>query len=325
MHSHINVPAAAALVAPYMNMMDVDLFKFASELTRSINAGQERDRNVALTDVKDRIAVMDAMGINLQVIAPAPLQSYYWLPSDVAVPATRLVNDGIAEFVAARNDRLVGLGSVPLSEPDEAVAELERCIGQLGFKGVQILTNVNGREISDPDYSTFWKRAEELDALVMLHPNGFTHADRFRDNYFVNVIGNPLDTTVALHSIIFSGLLEEMPALKILAVHGGGYLPAYSGRIDHAWGAREDSGSHLPQPPSSYLRKIFFDSVVFTSHQLEYLIKVFGSDHVVMGTDYPYDMADFDPVGHISLSDLLEQEKRDVAGLTALKLLSISS
>jgi aminocarboxymuconate-semialdehyde decarboxylase len=153
---------------------------------------------------------------------------------------------------------------VALQDPAEAVTELERCMGPLGMKGVEILTNVNGEELAAPRFAPFWKKAEELGALVMIHPNGFTHGDRFHDYYFSNVIGNPMETTIALHHLIFSGTLERMPDLKILAVHGGGYLPAYSGRIDHAWGARRDCNAGLPKPPTHYLRKIYFDNVVFT-------------------------------------------------------------
>src|SRR5256885_6275177 len=139
----------------------------------------------------------------------------------------------------------------------------------LGFKGCQILTNVAGRELSDPALAPFWAKAEELGALVLIHPNGFTEAQRLSRFYFNNVVGNPFDTTVALHYLIFDGVLERHPKLKILAVHGGGYLPAYCGRIDHAWGARSDSHGALPQPPTSYLKKTYFDTVVFTTHQLE--------------------------------------------------------
>ncbi len=158
--------------------------------------------------------------------------------------------------------------------------------------------------MSDPAFAPFWKKAEELGALVVIHPNGFTHADRFTRFYFNNVIGNPLETTIALHYLIFDGVLERHPNLKILAVHGGGYLGAYSGRIDHAWGARSDSHGDLPKPPTSYLKKIYFDTVVFTPIQLEALVKTFGADHVVMGTDYPFDMADFDPIEHVVSSGL---------------------
>ena len=234
-----------------------------------------------------------------------------------------MVNDGVASFVAKRPDRLAGLGVVALQDTDEAVRELERCMGDLGFKGVQVLTNVNGEELSSSRLSSFWERAEALGALVMIHPNGFTGGERFSDFYFSNVIGNPLETTVALHHLIFSGTLERFPDLKILAVHGGGYLPAYSGRIDHAWGARKDSHADLPHPPTHYLRKVYFDNVVFSPHQLEYLVKVYGADHVVMGTDYPYDMADYDPVGHVVSAGLSDADTAKVAGATATTLLGL--
>jgi aminocarboxymuconate-semialdehyde decarboxylase len=147
----------------------------------------------------------------------------------------------------------------------------------------------------------------------MIHPNGFTGASRLSRFYFNNVIGNPLETTIALHYLIFDGVLERHPNLKILAVHGGGYLGAYPGRIDHAWGARSDSHGSLPKPPTSYLKRVFVDTVVFTTYQLAELVRVFGADHVVMGTDYPYDMAEYDPVGHIA-----EVEGFDASTIAAL-------
>jgi aminocarboxymuconate-semialdehyde decarboxylase len=177
---------------------------------------------------------------------------------------------------------------------------------------VQILTNVAGRELSHPDFAPFWAKAEQLGVLVVIHPNGFTEADRLSRFYFNNVVGNPLDTSIALHYLIFDGVLERHPNLKILAVHGGGNLAAYSGRIDHAWGARSDSRGALPNPPTFYLRKVYFDSVVFTPHQLRYLVDVFGADRILMGTDYPYDMAESDPIAHLASAEL------DAAGLAAI-------
>ena len=186
-----------------------------------------------------------------------------------------------------------------------------------------LLTNMDGEEISADRFRPFWKKAEELGAVVMIHPNGFTGGERFSEYYFSNVIGNPLETTTALHYIIFNGLLRDMPNLKIFAVHGGGYLPAYSGRIDHAWGARQDSYANLPEPPTNYLKKVWIDSVVFTDHQLEYLVKVYGADKVIMGSDYPFDMADYDPVEHIVSSALSDEDKAKVGGLTAMKLFGL--
>ncbi len=207
---------------------------------------------------------------------------------------------------ARKPDRFVALGTVPLQDGNEAAKELERSMQELGFKGCQILTNVAGKELSDPAFAPFWAKAEALGALVVIHPNGFTGGERFSRLYFSNVIGNPLDTTVALHYLIFDGVLERHPNLKILAVHGGGYLGGYSGRIDHAWGARTDVANKLPKPPTEYLKKVYFDTVVFTPHQLEYLVKVFGADHILMGTDYPFDMADYDPVGHVVETETLD-------------------
>jgi aminocarboxymuconate-semialdehyde decarboxylase len=182
---------------------------------------------------------------------------------------------------------------------------------------------VAGRELSHPAFAPFWKKAEELQALVLLHPLGFTEGQRLSRFYFNNVIGNPFETTLALHYLIFDGVLERHPNLKILAVHGGGYLAAYSGRIDHAWGARADCKADLPKPPTHYLKKIYFDTVVFTPVQLRALIETFGADHVVLGTDYPYDMAEYEPIEHLVSSGLDASTVAGIAGLNAKKLLGL--
>jgi aminocarboxymuconate-semialdehyde decarboxylase len=158
----------------------------------------------------------------------------------------------------------------------------------------------------------------------MIHPNGFTEASRLTRFYFNNVVGNPLETTIALHYLIFDGVFERHPRLKVLAVHGGGYLGAYPGRIDHAWGARSDSHGGLPQPPTTYLKRIYVDTVVFTPHQLAALVSTFGADHVLLGTDYPYDMAEYDPLGHIAAVEGLDAATvTALAGGNAKKLLGL--
>ena len=301
-HSHVAVPEAAKFVAPHLDWSTVPLAHFANAETKALSQKQEADIG-ARASTDDRLADLDAMGIDVQMIAPPPPQCYYTVPLDIAVKATRMVNDGIAAFCAKKSDRFKGFGAVPLADGHEAALELERCVTQLGFTGVEVLTNVAGKELSDPAFAPFWQKAEALGVLVMIHPNGFTEASRLTRFYFNNVIGNPLETTIALHYLIFDGVLERHPKLKILAVHGGGYLGAYSGRIDHAWGARSDAHGALPQPPTSYLKRVYVDTVVFTPTQLAELVRVFGADHVVMGTDYPYDMADYDPLGLIAAVD----------------------
>ncbi len=278
-HAHIVVPQAAALAHPHVDISRIPLAYFADDVSKDINAQQEKDV---------------------------------------------LANDGVAEYCARKPDRFVGLGVVTLQEPELAVRELDYVMGALKLKGVEILTNVDGQELSDAKFRPFFARAEELGAFIMMHPNGFTHGERLTHYYFNNVLGNPLDTTLALHNLIFSGTLARFPELKLMAVHGGGYLPSYSGRIDHAWGARRDSHADLPLPPTTYLRQVYLDTVVFTYHQLAYLIDLFGPDRIVMGTDYPFDMAEYNPIGHVAgVPGIDEATLAQIAGGNAARVLGL--
>jgi aminocarboxymuconate-semialdehyde decarboxylase len=322
-HSHVAVPAAAKFVEPYLDWVTIPLAHFANAETKALGQKQETDIRARIGH-DHRLADLDAMGIDVQIIAPPPPQCYYTVPLDIAVKAMHIANDGIAEFCAVKPDRLKGFGAVPMTDATEAARELERCVKQLGFTGVEILTNIAGKELSNPAFAPFWKKAEELGALVMIHPNGFTEASRLTRFYFNNVVGNPLETTIALHYLIFDGVFERHPRLKVLAVHGGGYLGAYPGRIDHAWGARSDSHGGLPQPPTTYLKRIYVDTVVLTPHQLAALVSTFGADHVLLGTDYPYDMAEYDPLGHIAAVEGLDAATvTALAGGNAKKLLGL--
>jgi aminocarboxymuconate-semialdehyde decarboxylase len=325
MHSHVLVAEADAYVKPHLDLSTMPLSHFATPNTQALNRKQEADRRPQLTDPEARLADMDATGVDMQIVMPPPSQCYYTVPPEIGIKAARMVNDGIAEFVSRRPDRFAALGTVPMQNGAAAAEELECCISRRGFKGVEILTNVAGIELSDPTYNGFWTKAEALGAVVLIHPNGFTEAKRLSRFNFNNLIGNPLDTAIALHYLIFDGVMERHPNLKIIAVHGGGYLAAYSGRIDHAWGARTDCRNQS-LPPTTYLKRIFFDSVVFTPHQLQALVRVFGADHVLMGSDYPYDMGDSDPIGHLASLDTLDSsDLAAIAGGNAKKLYSLEA
>ena len=324
MHAHVAVPRAAEIAGSHVDPKTVPLDHFSTPETKALMAKQGADiaQGIRPTDV--RFKTMDDMGVDMQLISPGPPQLYYTVPLDIAVQATHALNDGIAEYVGKHPDRLVALGGVPMIDGNEAAKELERCMKELKFKGVEILTNVAGKELSDPAFAPFWKKAEELDALVMIHPNGFTHADRLKRFYFNNIIGNPFETTLALHYLIFDGVFERHPNLRVFAVHGGGYLGGYSGRIDHAWGARSDAHSVLPKPPTHYLKKnVVFDNVVFTPIQLEALVKTFGADRVVLGTDYPFDMADFDPIEHVVSTGFDASTTAAICGGNAKRILGL--
>jgi aminocarboxymuconate-semialdehyde decarboxylase len=323
-HSHVQVPAAAAYVKPHLTP-DPRAALYTEE-TRILTRMQDEDRTPNLVDLALRMRDFDAMGLDAQVISPAPPQCYYTVPPEVGSHAARLVNEGIAAIAAQMPRRIpAAMGCVPLQAGGEAAAaELDHAMTRLGLKGVEVLAHVGDLELSDPSFEPFWAKAEALGAVVFIHPAGFTEPARFGRFYFSNIIGNPLDTTLALHHLIFDGVLERYPALKIIASHGGGYLPAYSGRIDHAWGARSDAHAELPKPPSFYLKKIYLDTIVFTPDQLSALVNLFGVDKILLGTDYPYDMGEYDPIGHIaSVPSLSAADQAAIAGGNARTLFGL--
>ena len=296
---------------------------FANAHTREVNREQARRTRIQFTSVEQRLADMDVMGIDIQALTPAPGQTYYDTPPDLGIATARAVNDNIADIVARHPDRFTGLGTVPFQAPELAVTELERLHKSLGLRGIEIATNVAGEDLSADRFRPIFAAAEKLGLTLFMHPTGFTEARRFADHYFTNVIGNPLDTTVAVHHLIFGGVLEQCPRLKLVLAHGGGYLPAYSGRIDHAAAARPDTGERLRDMPTTYLKRLYFDSLVYTHPQLEYLVRQYGADHVLMGTDYPADMGEVDPIGFIEGAALSEADRAALLGGNAARLLGI--
>lgn len=324
LHCHMYVPAAADAVADVFDMETDGLHRFSNAATREVNARQADTIHEQLTSVERRLADMDQMRIDIQAVSPVPLQYYYALPPELGRTANRIINDEIAAVATAHPDRFVGLGGLPMQDPQMAVTELERVMGELGFKGIELCTNVNGEELSNERFRPVFARAEELDALIFLHPNGYSDGARLTDHYFINVIGNPLDSTVAVSHLIFDGVLDRFPGLRICVAHGGGFLSAYSGRIDHAHAAREDCRRCIEEPPGHYLRRLYFDTVVFTEHQLEYLAGLYGSDRIVLGTDYPFDMGMYDPVGFVEgAAALTDADKKAIVGGNAARLLGI--
>jgi aminocarboxymuconate-semialdehyde decarboxylase len=277
-----------------------------------------------LTLAERRLADMDRMGIDVQALSVAPPQFYYWTDPALGARLSRMENDRLAELVAGHPDRFVGLGTVPLQDVDSAINELDYIADQLGFTGIEICSNVAGLDLDDRRFRRFFQRVEELDLLIVIHPHGFTQGDRFGDYYLVNVVGNPLDSTLAVSRLIFSGVLDAHPDLKICVVHGGGFLPFYTARMDHAWRVRPECRERISQPPSTYLHRLSFDSVVFDEGMLTALVQRFGADHVLLGTDYPYDMGEDDPVGLVGqVPGLTGADRAAMLGGNAARLLRL--
>ncbi|MBI3370840.1 MAG: amidohydrolase [Betaproteobacteria bacterium] len=299
---------------------------YASALTREVNVRQMKDRGPKLTTIEVRLKDMDRMGIDIQAVSPAPNQCAYWAEPDFGLAISRMVNDRLAEIVATWPERFVALGTVPLQDAEMAVAELERCVKKLGLRGVEINPNVNGMDLSDPrlKLDRFFAKVQELGVVIFMHPLGFTQGERLMDHYFNNVIGNPLETTVAVSHLIFDGVMERHPKLKVVLPHAGGYLAHYWARMDHAHRARPDCHTVIKKAPTSYLRRFYFDTITFDRDMLRHLIDKWGEDHVLLGTDYPYDMGEEDPVGLIeSVPRLGRAEKDRIMGGNAARLLGI--
>src|SRR5215831_9528813 len=237
-HCHYLNPVVAGKLAPLDPGQFDPLVKFANARTREMNRRQVEERAGKLSTIEVRLGDMDRMGIDVQAVSPAPNQTCYWADPELGREVARMVNDRIAEIAATWPDRFVGLGSVPLQSAGLAVAELERCMLELGLRGVEINPNVRGMDLTDPRLALdpFFARAEALGAVLFMHPTGFTGGERLVDHYFNNVLGNPLETTVAASHLIFDGVMERHPKLKIVLPHGGGYLAHYWARMDHAHG-----------------------------------------------------------------------------------------
>lgn len=324
-HGHMSVPESDQLVRPHLPAAQLDAVKYASAASRAVNATQGKERFAAMSGVEERLVEMDRMGIDVMVISPVPPHFNYQADPVLCQESCQLINDTLAASAASSAGRLVALGTVPLQDTERAIAELERCIDTLGLPGIEIGANAGEDEISAERLEPFWSRVEELSACVLLHPTSFA-SDRLSAHYLTNIIGNPLETTVAVHHLIFDGVLERYPGLEILLAHGGAYAAAYAARMDHAWGARPDCRGRISRPPTEYLHQFYFDSVVFGTDQLASLTEKFGAKRVLLGTDYPFDMGEYDPVEHVQTTPGLSTEERaGICGLNAVEFFGIDS
>ena len=273
--------------------------------------------------VRRRLDDMRQMGVDRQVVAPAPGQQHYWAGPQLAEIA-RMQNDHIAGLVAEAPHAFTGLGTLPMPDIEASVAEASRGVETLGLRGFQIDTRVNERELSDRSLDPVWSRLARLGVPLFVHPLGFSHGQRLSPFFMVNTVGQPLEESIAFQHFVFGGVLDRHPDLKVLICHGGGYMPFYIGRLDHAWAHRPELKRLLADPPSSYVKRFYFDSCVFRADLIDYLVRLAGADHVLLGSDYPFDMGDPDPVGCLTGCMTLSDEEREmIAGGNAEMLFDI--
>jgi aminocarboxymuconate-semialdehyde decarboxylase len=238
---------------------------------------------------------MDAAGLRTSWLSLAPTMFHYGLPSEPAGSFAAMANDALAEMVGS-SERLGGLAHLPMQDPSAAAEELERTVTRLDFRGALIGTNVGERTLDEPDFAPIFATAERLDVPLVLHPYFTGPKARLEPYFFTNTIGNPFETALAAARLIFSGTLDRFPRLKVVLVHGAGYLPYQVGRLDHAHRVRAEAAVDIAAPPSTYLRRFWVDTVTHSDAALEFAVGIFGSDRIVVGTDLPFDMADRAPL-----------------------------
>jgi len=270
-----------------------------------------------------RIERMDEAGVDMQVLSLNPIFFRYYLGSDDGAAASRSINDEIAGFISQWPDRFAGYGALPMQDPDRALEELERVMQIPGMVGVSVGTHVDEANWDEPHLFPVLEAAQELGALVFFHPSDRrleTHLPRY---HLHNSIANPTETTIAIGSLIFGGVFDRLPDLKTLFAHGGGYACWAVARFDHAYQVRAEAREHVALFPSEYLSRLWYDSLVHSYENLRRLVEVVGVDRVMLGTDFPADMGQVDPVTWIEGSDLSDDERTAVLGGNAAALLGL--
>ncbi len=274
------------------------------------------------SSIKTRLKDMNKAGIAIQVLTPSLVRHYtYWADPEKSLKIEQLINDKIAEIVNSQPDRFVGLGGVPLQHTAKSVGELKRCMNGLGLRGVQISSKAGSRELGDRRVFPFWKKAEELGALIYIHPAGITDA-RYKKFDLWNSIGQPLEEAMAMASLFYEGVLDQFPKLKICVAHGGGYLPFYTGRVDRNHRDKPHLRFNMSKSPSQYLRHFYYDSCVYNIDMLEFLVKKVGAGRVLLGSDYP--VGESDPIGFVRKSRKISaSDKENIIWRNAARLLKI--
>jgi len=305
----------APKVAPRMTAIDADSFilEVAGTPYRPFPRGG--------FDMERRFADMDAAEVNVQVLSATPQTYLYDQEPSLAAACATIQNDQIAKLTATHPDRFLGIATLPMQAPELAAAELRRAVRTLHLRGAMIGSNVMGRNLDHPELEPIWTAASELDVLLLIHPVNVGAAERLRSYYLNNLIGNPLDTTIAAACLVFGGVLERHPKLKVCLVHGGGFVPYQAGRWAHGWQVRPEPKVNLKQSPEPWIERFYYDTILHSTKNLEFLIGSAGPKRVLLGSDYPYDMGTGECVRQVRALSIPVADKATVLGAQAWSLL----
>jgi aminocarboxymuconate-semialdehyde decarboxylase len=271
-------------------------------------------------DLDLRLADMDRHGVDMQAVCATVHTFFYDEERSLAAACAVLQNDEIAAVAKRRPDRFMALATLPMQDPQRAADELKRAMGVLGLRGAQIGSNVNGRNLDDPSLEPVWAMANELEAFILVHPHGeILPGDRLKSYYMRNFVGLPFETTMAGAALVFGGVIERHPDIAFCLCHGGGFVPYQAGRFVHAFNVRAEPKTRLKGPPEASLARLHYDTIVHSSRALEFLIATVGPEHVLLGSDYPFDMGELDCVARVK--SISSEGREIVLGKRAKELL----
>ena len=321
MHTHILAQETAALLSKESTDVTITPDADGANATLDVMGTVYRPFPRGGYDVEQRLRDMDATYVDVHVLSATPQTYLYSLEPARAVVTSAIQNDQMAKHVAAHPDRFAAIATLPMQAPDKAADELRRAMIKLGMKGTMFASNIMGKNLDDPSFEPVWATAQELGAFVFIHPNNIAGADRQKSYYLNNLIGNPLDTTIAAACLIFGGVMDRYPKLKVCLAHGGGFTPYQAARWEHGWAVRPEPKKNVKEQPKKIAQRFYYDTILHSAKVLEFMIGHVGADRVVLGSDYPYDMGMLDCVDHVRGLSVPDGIKTAILHDTAQKLL----
>jgi len=272
-------------------------------------------------DLARRLHDMDAMGVDVQVLSATPQTYLYNQDASLGTTTAAIQNDQIAKLVKQNPQRFMGIATLPMQAPEKAADELKRAMTKLGLRGTMFASNIMGKNLDDPSFEPVWATAEELGAFIFIHPNNVAGADRMKSYYLNNLIGNPLDTTIGAACLYFGGVLDRYPKLTVVLAHGGGFTPYQAARWEHGWHVRPEPKKNIAKQPVDIAKRFYYDTILHSAPVLEFMIERVGADHVMLGSDYPYDMGMMDCVKHVRSLKISDADKTTILSTCAQALL----
>ena len=325
MHSHFIAQEFVEAISKPGSEWQAKLVRKGEESWIEHDQGYAYPLSPGFYDTAARLADMARMKLDMAAVSVSPTLFYYWAAPKLALDVARMTNDAIYRLTKERPDKFVGMGTLPMQNLDLAITELRRSVKDLGFKSILIGSNLEGNQFDDPRFLRFFKECETLDVFILFHPYYVGTKGMFGKYYLTNLYGNPLDTAMVVASLIFGGVLDRFPNLKVGFTHGGGFFPYQIGRLKHGYEVRNEPKVNGAKSPERYLHQLYFDSIVFMDKQLRFLVDWAGAEHVMLGTDYAFDMGEFAPVDFVSGAGLAAGQLKALLSNSACKIFGVQA